>query len=523
MRPWKQAFKQPSKVTLGPTVPRSGPAAASPRRAQALSTSHGPNAARAPPSRPNFQPRSDEFDAGQGQDRPQQPRSNARSRLGPKPSDQAAERVHFEPGSDDSDASSSAAQEASLEDRFEPRKRANTMPPTIRYVEPDADVKPARKTPQPSRSRLNFVVESSSSHARHLANESSHSIIAVVRDSILQGLGMAARVKEALWREEVVERPLTVVVDAALAAAASPELNIRVEWKRRQPVPGQVLDRMKRVLEAGEYAGTPTADMVAQVRGLLERASLPAMPIETLQSIRQKLLIEKAMVGHERLQKNAGEVCRRYEAGEGILDLARQFQAPPVACMREVLKKRGLSKDRVKKALRQGSLSLSEPRDREERDLACLHDSVTGVDQDTQALESGQFEKRLEAFLLQHKVAFKTQADLMRQPSVGAAGKPSLTPDFLITSSCLIGGRTVKWIDAKNYFGVGAGTEGGGLTPGPRQGTSRFMLRKTVQQTSKYVERFGAGAVVYSLGVASSHTDELGSDVAVFDFDTLVA
>jgi len=346
-----------------------------------------------------------------------------------------------------------------------------------------------------------------------------------VRASILRGLGVACApqlVASAAHDEPVAAAAAAAAAvvesapDAASATAGtSAARQICVDWSRRPPVPREVMERVKEQLGSDGFAGAPTAARQAAVDALLAGAGLRPLSAEALASIRQTLLLDKAVARHAVVQQRASDVARRYEAGEGVLAIAGSLDAPPVACMRVVLRARGLGKERMKKALRAGSSQVGDARDQRERDLACANDVCTGVDQAAQLADACAFERNLEALLRSRGVAFRTQGDLLSAQRAAKSAKDdkdddatrsTLTPDILVDGALRINGREVRWMDAKNSFG----------------GTSRTLTRKTHAQARKYVDEFGPGAIVYALGLAAPHTDEMGDDVCVLDFETLV-
>jgi len=342
-----------------------------------------------------------------------------------------------------------------------------------------------------------------------------------VRASILRGLGVACALPLAAASSDelVVASTDDATPHIASTDDAEATLHLGVDWSRRPPVPREVMERVKEQLGCDGFAGAPSAARQAAVDALLAGAGLRPLSAVALASIRQTLLLDKAVARHSVVQQRASDVVRRYEAGEGVLAIAGSLDAPPVACMRVVLRARGLSKERVKKALRAGSAQVGDARDQRERDLACANDVCTGADQAAQLADACAFERNLEALLRARGVAFRTQGDLVSAQHAnhgarddddvdngGGAALSKLTPDILVDGALRVNGREVRWMDAKNSFG----------------GTSRTLARKTLAQARKYVDEFGPGAVVYALGLAAPHTDELGDDVCVLDFETLV-
>jgi hypothetical protein len=77
-------------------------------------------------------------------------------------------------------------------------------------------------------------------------------------------------------------------------------------------------------------------------------------------------------------------------------------------------------------------------------------------------------------------VSFSREADAR---AASPAGAP--TPDILFSAPVLLGGRPVRWLDAKNYCYYG----------------SPLTARSLAAQAAKYARAFGPGAFVFRHGV----------------------
>ena len=98
---------------------------------------------------------------------------------------------------------------------------------------------------------------------------------------------------------------------------------------------------------------------------------------------------------------------------------------------------------------------------------------------------SQAYEDALGAHLRRLGLEFQTEDDLRRAHEASDGQSPLLTPDFLLSAPVRIDGKTVHWIDAKDY---------------PMYG-SRLVARSLASQAAKYTGAFGPGAMVFSGGL----------------------
>ena len=97
--------------------------------------------------------------------------------------------------------------------------------------------------------------------------------------------------------------------------------------------------------------------------------------------------------------------------------------------------------------------------------------------------ESVGFEKQIEHFLNKNSIKYITQEELVKE-QIKKYGQPINTPDFLIKSDLYIGNYKINWIDAKNFYGS----------------TVPFVKNKIKKQTLKYLNEWGSGSIIFSLG-----------------------
>lgn len=199
-------------------------------------------------------------------------------------------------------------------------------------------------------------------------------------------------------------------------------------------------------------------------------------------SLRKAQMQEKAVYGHHRMMARGDKFKQLYENGESILNLSKRFDFPPVAIFRAILTSRGWSKLRIKEALRSPKKRLSE-RDQREFASAEEKDRVTNVDQGETALLADLFEVVLGNYLDDLGINYRRQDELLKEQQK-EHGRPLNTPDFLIMDRLVINGQEVAWIDAKNFYGANVS----------------FAKKKTKKQMNRYIDEWGAGAIVYRHG-----------------------
>jgi hypothetical protein len=173
----------------------------------------------------------------------------------------------------------------------------------------------------------------------------------------------------------------------------------------------------------------------------------------------------------------------------GIIFISAASQAP-VALFRQLLKERHLSKDEIKAAIKSpGQSGVLSERECSELAEAVTLDGCTGADQTQIIADSAAFEEKLAAWFVARGVRVRLQDDLA-QEQYAMHGRPVATPDLLFLDKVTINSQPCAWIDAKNFYGCSSV---------PR------MPRKIAEQTQRYVDHFGPGAVVFSHG----HSSEL--------------
>ena len=220
---------------------------------------------------------------------------------------------------------------------------------------------------------------------------------------------------------------------------------------------------------------------------------------EQIDSIRASYTQDKIIFSHGKLKKLAKELYNLFKK-TSIMELSRKYDFPPMAIARQfLLLKHG--KSQVKRLLK----NISEiPDEKLRNEIKFIEDNKLDIyvttNQDVSQEYAALYEKRLGEFLTSHGVAFRTQEELSEEQS-SEHGRPINTPDFLIQGNLSINGKEIHWIDAKNYYGSNSWKV-------------KYSIKK---QTQKYIDEWGSGAVIFSLGFTEGL--RISDNVHIFSID----
>ncbi len=158
-----------------------------------------------------------------------------------------------------------------------------------------------------------------------------------------------------------------------------------------------------------------------------------------------------------------------------ILEIASELCFPPVIVARALLTQLGFTKREIRRIINNPSEAQDE-RLVEEISRAVERDSVYSPwAEKIQRLRAAEGERLLAEWLRQRDVLFLSQEEYHRVSGM-------LTPDFLVDGLKIMGLK-INWLESKAMYGS--------------EEEHRRFLRG---QYSKYIESFGAGAVVYWYG-----------------------
>lgn len=198
------------------------------------------------------------------------------------------------------------------------------------------------------------------------------------------------------------------------------------------------------------------------------------MEIPQALSLRRHLLRNRAMKRSGALKQYVS-LARDYQK-MGVLDLATRIEQPPMSILRLIVKaKYGKSIATIFK-----DPIILDSFDFTQFQHAQQHDVVEGIDPNKILEEADQYELDVQQWLEAQGITFWTQADLVKK------GWKS-TPDFFFPTPVTIQNKKINWIDAKNFYGT----------------TKSFLYKKLQKQAKRYVNTFGSGAMVFSLGCSN--------------------
>lgn len=198
-----------------------------------------------------------------------------------------------------------------------------------------------------------------------------------------------------------------------------------------------------------------------------------------IRSIRSGYMKNLMMNRHHYLLKNSDKIIKAYNDDKDVLTLSGQFDISPLNILREVFTHKYKTK-LTKIILNPDIISKY---DAEQLKLAIDNDDYALIDNSEVMKESINFEKQIEEFLKSYNIKYLTQEDLVKE-QIKTHGHPINTPDFLIKSDLYINNYKINWIDGKNFYGS----------------TVPFIKDKIKKQTKKYLDTWGSGSIIFSLG-----------------------
>lgn len=203
---------------------------------------------------------------------------------------------------------------------------------------------------------------------------------------------------------------------------------------------------------------------------------------EIILSIRANLMREHMIVTHKKILMSKKNIVNDYDSGMNILKLSTKYDGSPLNLLRLIFM------DKYDKKLTQlikknNILSL---RDKNQLELGVSNDLYALINQDEILKKSANFEFKIQKILDSLGIKYKTQNELAIE-QIKKLSKAINTPDFLILDNLIINGNEIKWIDAKNFYGL----------------NNQYMKKRIKHQTKKYLDSWGSGAIIFNLGFCS--------------------
>ena len=196
-----------------------------------------------------------------------------------------------------------------------------------------------------------------------------------------------------------------------------------------------------------------------------------------LKSFRTQLLRDISITNFYKLKYK--DIMKKYDSGISILDVSKQCKVSPISLLHFILKKKYGNKPF-------NSNKLTEY-DKKQLKLADKYDIINPLDQKTILEHSLKYEELVSHVLDKKNIKYKTQEDLIMEQKE-KYGHAVATPDFLLLAPIKINGKTINWIEVKNFFGA----------------NTKFIRKKIKKQVGKYYKRYGPGCLVFRHGIVDS-------------------
>lgn len=215
---------------------------------------------------------------------------------------------------------------------------------------------------------------------------------------------------------------------------------------------------------------------------------------ELLLVIHTQRVVRDATKRFYKVKNRASHLHRQWKRGASFVDIADEIQFPPVLTALHILGQEGVSRKRFWKMINEGEgvKSRDLARQLEEVCEADLVYSPEGTERQNQRGAWG--ERRLQAWLDARGVTYRTEEDLRDHPDFDK------TPDALLDEPLGLNGYQVSWIESKASFG-----------------DPYDVKRHIRRQLRPYVDRYGAGIVVYWFGYVEDADLPIPDRVAIVD------
>jgi hypothetical protein len=203
--------------------------------------------------------------------------------------------------------------------------------------------------------------------------------------------------------------------------------------------------------------------------------------MEIINSIRSAFIKNKMIRNHHFLFKNITNITNDYNSHMNILELTKKNDISPLNLLRTIFKNK-YNEDIITLYKNQ---KLLDDFDKEQLNTAITNDNYALINQDTIQNDAILFENKIQSLLEKNKIKFKTQEELTSE-QIKLYGHPKSTPDFLLDKNEELYFNNIKinWIDAKNFYGSNID----------------FIKDKIKKQIKKYINNYGSGCIIFSLG-----------------------
>ena len=200
-------------------------------------------------------------------------------------------------------------------------------------------------------------------------------------------------------------------------------------------------------------------------------------------SIRGNIMRSNLIINHKNIINNEYIIEKDYMNGFNILDLVKKYNYSPLNLLRIIFYKK--YHNNLTKIIK--NTKILDSRDYEQLNLAISNDIYALINQKEILQKSILFENKIQKILNKLNIVYKTQNELAKE-QIKDSNIVTNTPDFLILSEFFINNKKISWIDAKNFY----------------ISDSILLKKKIIKQTNKYIDKYGSGAIISSLGFSSS-------------------
>lgn len=203
---------------------------------------------------------------------------------------------------------------------------------------------------------------------------------------------------------------------------------------------------------------------------------------EIILSIRANLMREHMIKTHKKVISFKLNIIKDYDNGMDILKLSTKYDGSPLNLMRLIFMDK--YKNKLTQLIKKNNIMNS--RDKKQLDISISNDLYALINQDEILKKSCNFELKIQNKLDLLGIRYKTQEQLAKE-QIKKSNIATNTPDFLILDDLFINGKKIKWIDAKNFYGL----------------NTQYIIKRIKHQTKKYLDAWGAGSIIFNLGFCS--------------------
>jgi hypothetical protein len=214
------------------------------------------------------------------------------------------------------------------------------------------------------------------------------------------------------------------------------------------------------------------------------------VPLDTAISIRNTVLKDKIIRGYSKMNQLISRISVEYNK-KSIIELSEQYDFPPLNLLRGILLFRQFNPTQIYDifAGRKSPAPTLSGRNLEQYKIALANDAEASFNQKELTEIAAKNEARIVSYFNSIGIAMKTQNELVKE-QMEDHGRAVATPDILFTEPVYINGVRTHWIDYKDYT----------ATEIP------FIYNSNVDQSARYVEKWGSGVMCYRNGVVSGVT-----------------